>query len=150
MKFQPRTIRLVGEAQRDMAMSLIRNLPARIQKPLEIVIREEKPVRKLSQNDLMWAGPLADLAGQAWVNGRQFSAEVWHEFLKRENLPEDDDPDLSELVKDGYRKWDYTPDGERVVVGSTTQLTVKGFSEYLEKLFAYGASLGVHFTEAKR
>jgi len=143
-KFQQRKIRLIAEAQRDTAINLLRNLPLDPVRPLEVVVREEVKARKLDQNAAMWAGPLRDIAEQAWVNGRQYSAEVWHESYKREFLPEEYDEGL---CKEGYRKWDYTPKGDRVLIGSTTQLTVRGFAQYLEQVIADGASRGVMFTE---
>lgn len=144
-KFQARTIILVGESQRDALIALASNLPLDKDQPLEAVVRERVKPRSLDQNALMWAGPLADIEEQAWVRGRQFCAEVWHHHFKTLYLPEDDDPDLVELAQEGYRKWDFDPSGERVLVGSTTQLTKRGFSQYLEKVHAFGAQLGVQF-----
>ena len=141
-KYPPRRIRLVGENQRVTAMTALRNAPIDPGRPLEVLIREEVKARKLDQNALMWRGPLFDISEQAYVSGRTYSAEVWHEQFKIEHLPEEFDP---ELCKEGYRKWDITPRGGRILVGSTTDLTVKGFSEYLEKIHADGASLGVDF-----
>lgn len=149
-KFNPRTIRLIGAVQRDAALAALTHAPIDPEHPLEILIREEKKTRRLDQNALMWVGPLADIADQAWVEGRRFSAEVWHEHFKREYLPEDDDPERGDLTKDGYRKYDVTPAGERVLVGSTTQLTVKGFARYLTQVEAEGASLGVQFSANPR
>jgi len=147
-EFSPRTIYLIGPQQAHIAVALIPNLPIDPDNPLEIVIREKQKGRKLSANARYWAGPLSDIAKQAWVQGRQYSAEVWHEMYKREYLPEDNDPELAELAKEGYCKWSFDPMGERILVGSTTQLTKKGFARYLQQVEAYGASLGVHFTEA--
>lgn len=141
-KFETRKILLRGEMQRDAAIALIRNLPADADKPLEIVVREEVKARRPDANALMWAGPLKDIAEQAYVDGRTFSAEVWHEHFKEQFLPDEFD---AELCKEGYRKYDITPAGKRVLIGSTTELTVKGFSEYLEQVFSFGASLGVLF-----
>ncbi len=148
-QFNTRTFRLVGIDQRDRLLALVGNLPIDTQKPLEVVIREEKKARKLDQNALYWAGPLRDIAEQAWVRGRQYSAEVWHEHLKRECLPDDEaSPDFDDThVKDGYRKYAITPGGDCVLIGSTTQLTVKGMSAYLEQVYAAGANLGVQFSE---
>ena len=120
-------------------------------KPLEVVIQEERKARSLDQNALMWAGPLREIAEQAWVDGQQFSAEVWHEHFKLEFLPDESAlgaEDLAARVKNPatWRKWRYTPAGVRVLVGSTTELSKFGFSEYLTQVEAYGASLGVQFS----
>lgn len=141
-KFQARKILLRAEMQRDAAIALLRNLPLDASKPLELVVREEVKARKPDQNALMWAGPLKDIAQQAWVDGRQYRDVVWHEHFKEMFLPDEFDADL---CKEGYRKYDFTPAGKRVLVGSTTELTVKGFSQYLEQVYAFGANLGVQF-----
>jgi hypothetical protein len=147
-KFQTRTIRLVGEQQLNTALALLPNLPIDAKNPLELVFREEVKARKLDQNGAMWAGTLKDIEQQAYFNGRRFSDVVWHEFFKEEFLPDDTmvcfDP---EMVKDPikYKKYDYTPKGKRVLVGSTTELTVKGFAIYLTQVEAFGANLGVQY-----
>lgn len=145
-KFAERKLYLVGETQRDSLIALVRNLPLDPVAPLEVVIRERVKARKLDQNALYWAGPLKDIADQAWLDGKQFTAETWAHFFKREFLPEDDDQELATLAKEGFRKWEVGPDGERVLTGSTTQLTVRGFSQYLEHILAFGANLGVRFS----
>lgn len=144
-KFHPRTFILIGESQRDALVAVASNLPIDKDHPLEAIIRERVKPRTLDQNALMWVGPLRDIAEQAWVQGRQFSDKVWHEHLKTLYLPEDDAPDLPELAIEGYCKWDFDPAGNRILVGSTTQLTKKGFSLYLEQVHAFGAQLGVQF-----
>lgn len=141
-KFQTREILLRTEQQRTILLALVENLPLDADKPLQVLVREQVKARGMDQNALMWVGPLADIAAQAWVAGRQYSAEVWHEKFKRDYLPEEYDEDLT---KEGYRKWDIDPDGNRVLIGSTTQLTKRGFAEYLTQVEAFGASLGVQF-----
>lgn len=147
-KFTERKIVICGELQRETAVNAIRNMPVYVTSDaLEVVIREQVKLRKLTQNDLMWVGPLKCIAEQGWVEGRKYSADVWHEHFKTEHLPDEDDLEFDPThVKDGYRKWDVTPGGKRVLVGSTTQLTVKGFSVYLEKMHADGANIGVQFS----
>ncbi len=143
---QPYTTRpflLKSEQIRERLILAIRNLPLDEVKPLEIVIREQIKGRRPDANAAMWAGPLRDIADQAWVEGQRHSAEVWHEYFKRELLPEEFDP---ERTKEGYAKWSIDPGGNRILIGSTTQLTVKGFAEYLTAVEAFGASLGVLFS----
>ncbi len=141
--FTERKVLLVGEQQRDTVLNLVRNLPLDADNPLEVVVRERVKGRKMSQQALLFAGPMTDIANQAWLDGRQFSVEIWHEFMKREFLPEEFDP---EQCKEGYEKYSLDPKGERIMIGSTTQLTVKGYSNYLEQVFAFGANLGVLFS----
>jgi hypothetical protein len=146
-KYQTRHIMLVGEMQKETAKILIDNAPMDAVHPIEFVIREAVKPRKPDQNALMWTGPLKDIAEQAWWNGKQYTAEVWHETYKRLYLPEEE---AEGITKAGYKKWDYMPNGERVLVGSTTQLTVKGFAIYMEQLYADGAKMGVRFHTVDR
>lgn len=55
--------------------------------------------------------------------------------------------DLEELVKNHatYQKWDYLPNGDRILKASTTDLTTKGFSEYIEQIYAFASIEGVMF-----
>lgn len=146
-KYQTRQAFLGNEMNREAIISLIRNAPVDPVRPLEVLIREQVKKRGLDQNSAFWAGPMKDIAEQAWVGGRRYSAEVWAEYFKKEYLPEEFDP---ELCLEGYRKWDIGLDGERILVGSTTKLSKKGFAIYREQVTAYGASLGVMFREYSR
>lgn len=137
---------LIGEFQKATAKILIDNAPIDTQHPIECVIREAIKSRKTDQNSLMWSGALKDISEQAWIAGRTYSAEVWHEHFKREHLPEEYQEGIT---KEGYVKWDYLPNGDKVLIGSTTQLTTKGFSEYLEKIHADGVNMGVLFSTTR-
>lgn len=140
--FQKRTILLREERQRETLLALVKNLPLDAEKPLQVVIEEMRPARKMSQNALMWVGPLQDIAEQAYLEGRKFSAEIWHEYFKAQFLPATFDP---EQCQDGYVKYEFGPDGNPVLIGSTTKLTVKGMANYITQVEAFGASLGVTF-----
>lgn len=144
-KYPTRTILLRTEQQRDFAHKVIDAAPLDDAKPLELVLREKPVKRGQDANARMWAGVMRDLAEQAYVNGRTYSAEVWHVHCKREFLPEDFDP---ELCLDGYRKWEVLPSGGRQLVGSTTQLTRKGFAMYCEQIYALAGDLGVMLSAA--
>lgn len=138
-----RTTLLRDEQAREQAIATLRNAPIDPAKPLQSLLREEVKARKLDQNALMWVGPLRDIEEQGWLNGRTYSAKVWHEYFKEQYLPEEFDPSL---CKEGYRKWDYSPKGERVLVGSTTELTVRGFALYLQQVEVFAIrELGVQF-----
>lgn len=140
--FAKRSFFIRTEQARESLLALVRNLPLDDLKPLQVTVEEQRPVRKMSQQALLFAGPMTDIAEQAFINGRQYSVEVLHEFCKREFLPNEFD---AELCMDAYRKWDMDPFGNPVMVGSTTKLTIKGYSIYLEQVHAFGASLGVQF-----
>jgi hypothetical protein len=143
-EYLTKTIRLIGQLQKETAINSIQNAPIDNEHPIEVVIRDEKKVRSCEANARMWAGTLNDIAKQAWVNGKQYSSLIWHEYFKEQFLPEHATP---ELTKEGYRKYDETPDGKRILIGSTSKLTRKGFSEYLMQVEAHGANLGVQFSE---
>lgn len=142
-RFATRTFLVSSGQIRDNLIATVRNMPIDAKKALQVLIREEVKVRKLDANARMWAGPLKDIASQAWIEGKQHSIEVWHEFFKRELLPEEFD---ELMCKEGYVKYEYDPGGQRVLIGSTTQLTSKGFAEYMTAIEAFGANLGVHFS----
>lgn len=141
--YHPRTMVLRDEEIRVRLIMAIRNLPIDKDEPLQVVISDYKPPRKKSQNDLMWAGPLKDMEEQAYLEQRRYSAKVWAEYFKEQFLPEEFDPEYCRI---GYVKWEDAPNGSRKLVGSTTQLTVKGFALYLEQIYAFGSNLGVQFT----
>jgi hypothetical protein len=143
-KFQRRPFFLKTEEIRQNLIKVIQNLPLDELKPLHVVIDEFHPGRKPSQQALLFAGPMTDISKQAWFSGRQHSVETLHEHCKREFLPEEFD---IELCLQGYQKWGVTMHGDRYLIGSTTQLTVKGYSLYLEQVFAFGAAHGVQFSE---
>lgn len=142
-KYPKRVIRVVGPQQKQTANSILQSLPIDPENPICVTFSEEVKLRKMDQNALMWAGPLRDLSIQAYVDGKTYSQEVWHEYCKREFLPNEYD---EELTKEGYVKWVTDPAGFPLLIGSTTDLTIKGFSQYLEQVMAHGASLGVEFT----
>lgn len=153
MKREPypqKKIRLIGQIQLDNAMAVLKNAPLDTAKPLEFILREEVKPRKMSQNDLMWACQLKCISEQAYVQGRTYSDVIWHEMFKEKFLPDEtlfQTPEQrEEMVKEKYRKYDTRPDGRRVLVGSTTELTVKGFAIYLQQVEAYGANLGVIYS----
>jgi hypothetical protein len=111
-----------------------------------MVVDIKKYVKKRTnpQNSLAWAGMLNDFSQQVEIDGRKFLPESWHEVLKKNFLPEKFD---QELTLPGYKKWEELPDGSMKLVGSTTKLTTKGFSEYMEACYAYGSQeFGVRFS----
>lgn len=141
-KFPARTYRLIGESQRRYAIEFLNWIPIDQYPNILITFSEEISSRKKDQNALYWSGPLKDIESQAYVNGRTYTSKIWHEHMKELFLP---DQYSEEYTKKEYRKYDFTPHGERILVGSTTQLTIKGFAMYLEQVIAFGVNLGVQF-----
>lgn len=93
------------------------------------VLEVKRRKRTSAQNRRYWGnGVLAQVAQQAVVNGKQYSAETWHEFAKRKFIG------VVEL-----------PDGS-VVGKSSTNLSTVEFSEFSDRFEAYAATeLGVVF-----
>ena len=143
------TIILANDILRAKALQVIRNLP--VDGTLELVIRLRKKARTSAQNRLFWGARLKEISEQAWLGGRQYSADTWHEYLKREYLPEGNEEDFGRMVKASYQKWDELPGGERVLVGSTTQLTTFGMTIYMTQVESFAAQeLGVRFSADMR
>ena len=134
--FQTRTILLRKEKQRELAFNILNSLPLDDEKPLELRISEHHEKRSNQQNAMMWA-VLEQIARKSGMN---YSASTWHIFFNQEFLPEEH---TEGITKQGYVKWEYLPNGNRNCIGSTTQLTKKGFSDYMEQIYAYVAGLGV-------
>ncbi len=137
--FQTRKFLLRGPDQIHALMAMIPNLPTDQDHPLEVLIREEPKERKLTKNALYWV-LLSEIADQAWLHGKQYSKDVWHEYAKREIMPN------TITTKEGETrsKWCDSPTGSPVVI-STTCLEDRCFSEYITALEAFGAGLGVMF-----
>lgn len=93
------------------------------------VLTIKRMKRTIPQNRRYWSkGVLAQIAEQAVVNGKQYSAENWHEYFKRKFIG------VEEL-----------PDGS-VIGQSSTKLTTAEFSEFCAQVEVYAATeLGVTF-----
>lgn len=93
------------------------------------VLTVKRRKRTAKQNKRYWGrGVLAQVAEQAVVNGRLYSAESWHEQFKRQFI--------------GY---DELPNGE-VIGHSSSKLTTTEFADFCAKVEAYAAQhLGVTF-----
>ncbi|MFD0669703.1 recombination protein NinB [Ramlibacter sp. MAHUQ-53] len=92
-----------------------------------LTVARQKRTKK--QNARYWGGGvLAQIAAQAVVGGRMFSAEVWHEQFKRQFIG------VEQL-----------PNGQ-VIGKSSAALSTREFSEFCDQVEAFAASeLGVTF-----
>ena len=81
-------------------------------KPLAVEVREHKAKRSSQANRRYWA-LLRFIASNAWVAGRQYSDDIWHEFFARKFIG------LEEL-----------PDGTTKAI-STTTLDTAAFTDYM-------------------
>ena len=137
--FQKRVILLRGEQQRETLLALVRNLPVNDKRPLQVTIQEETKQRGLNANAYYWV-MLGQAAEQAYLEGRRYDADVWHEYVRRNVMADEI------TLKDGTvrSKWIELPDGSTTIV-STTQLERKCFAEYTTTCEAFFANLGVIF-----
>jgi hypothetical protein len=146
-KYPTRSIILSSEGQRELAVKTLHRAPIDADKPLEWLLREEVKTRKLDQNALMWVGALKDIEQQIYVQRKMHSDEVWHIYFKERYLPEQH---IDGVTKEGYQKWAYLPNEQRRLIGSTTELTIYGFSLYLNDIHAFGGNRGVEFSASAR
>ena len=142
--FKTRSIRLAGEVQLATAEAALRNVPLDPDRPIECVLREESKARGIDQNGLYWLR-LGEIADQAWQNGRQYGSDVWHEYSRRELMPDT----ITTKTGEVRSKWIELPSGELTVI-STTELERKCFAEYTTIVEAFGAGLGVSFSANPR
>jgi hypothetical protein len=100
--------------------------------PLRLIVTAEERQRNAQQNRFYWGAVLKQIAETAWIEGRQYNKDTWHEFFARRFGI------LDELT---------LPDGEIIARRkSTTQMSVGEFSEYLDAVQSYaGDALGVCF-----
>ena len=150
-KYPTRTILITNDSAKNIAILAIRNAPLDAINPISVTISEQIKKRSGDANSRMWAGPLKDISEQAYMDGRTFKDVLWHEQFKELFLPDEHNisiEELSELVLKPaeYKKYDYKPKGGRILVGSSTELTRRGFYLYLEQIYAEGANMGVQFS----
>ena len=101
-------------------------------KRLQLTVKPEK--RSAAQNRRYWGqGVLAQVAAQAVVNGKLYSAESWHEQFKRM-----------------FIGFDELPNGQ-IIGKSSTGLTTAEFCDFCTQVEAYAAQeLGVRFVDLER
>lgn len=100
--------------------------------PMRIIATSSDAKRNTEQNKRYWGFVLKTITDQAWVDGKQYSQDVWHEYLAR---------------KFGVCEDITLPDGEIITRRkSTTQMTVSEFAEYMNQCETHAATqLGVEF-----
>jgi hypothetical protein len=101
-------------------------------KSLRIIATTDDKKRNGEQNARLWGYLYATIAEQAWVDGRQYGKDTWHEFFARKYCPK------TEFV---------LPGGEIVSRRkSTAEMNVGEFSEFMNAVESEAATeLGVCF-----
>ena len=90
----------------------------------ELVIRELKSKRSQSQNRRYHA-MLRDISDGVWLDGKQYSQEVWAEYFKIKFIGGTD-----------------LPGGGRIGI-STTLLSIQEFGDYMTQIEAWSAEQGL-------
>ena len=100
--------------------------------PLRVIVTSDERKRNAEQNRFYWGVALRDISEQAWIDGKQFDKDAWHEYFSR---------------KFGVCEDLTLPDGEIITRRkSTTQMNVGEFSTYVNQVQAWAANhLGVEF-----
>lgn len=118
--------RLTKDNKRPLMKTIYNNLGAWLEAnaELEVCIRPYNSKRSIEQNRRLWK-LYGELADKAWVNGRRYSAETWHEYCKGIFL--------------GY-ELKAMPDGTEVKTPiSTTTLNTTEMTDYQNRLQAWAA-----------
>lgn len=103
---------------------------AREGKFLAVTVTLYKSKRSLEQNKRYW-GPavMGQIVAQAWIDGRQYSGETWHEHFKRRFIGMID-----------------LPFGGKAGM-SSSDLSIEEFGEFMQQVEVFAAQeLGVIFT----
>lgn len=118
--------KLTKDNKRPLMTTIYNNLGVWLESnaELEVCIRPYNSKRSVEQNRRLWK-IYAKLADEAWVNGRRYSAETWHEYCKGMFL--------------GY-ELKAMPDGSELKTPiSTTTLNTAEMTDYQNRLQAWAA-----------
>jgi len=119
---------ILSPHNRDVAKQMVDNAPD------GYVLEVRPPKRSLDSNRYYWA-VLGDISEQMVV-GKAYEPSIWHVYFKQLFLP-----DLMQELPDGSLS---------IVPPSSTKLTQKEFSEYLEKVVKWALEHDVRFSENTR
>ena len=118
--------KLTKDNKRPLMTTIYNNLGVWLESnaELEVCIRPYNSKRSIEQNRRLWK-IYGELADKAWVNGRRYSAETWHEYCKGMFL--------------GY-ELKAMPDGTELKTPvSTTTLNTAEMTDYQNRLQAWAA-----------
>lgn len=118
--------KLTKDNKRPLMTTIYNNLGVWLESnaELEVCIRPYNSKRSIEQNRRLWK-IYGELADKAWVNGRRYSAETWHEYCKGMFL--------------GF-ELKAMPDGTELKTPiSTTTLNTAEMTDYQNRLQAWAA-----------
>lgn len=119
--------KLTKDNKRPLMTTIYNNLGVWLESnaELEVCIRPYNSKRSIEQNRRLWK-IYGELADKAWVNGRRYSAETWHEYCKGYFL--------------GF-ELKAMPDGSELKTPiSTTRLNVAEMTEYQNNIQSWAAN----------
>ena len=119
---------ILSQHNRDVAKQMVDNAPD------GHILEVRPPKRSLDSNRYYWA-VLGDISEQMVV-GKAYEPSIWHVYFKQLFLP-----DLMQELPDGSLS---------IVPPSSTKLTQKEFSEYLEKVVKWALEHDVRFSDNTR
>ena len=119
---------ILSPHNRDVAKQMVDNAPD------GHILEVRPPKRSLDSNRYYWA-VLGDISEQMVV-GKAYEPSIWHVYFKQLFLP-----DLMQELPDGSLS---------IVPPSSTKLTQKQFSEYLEKVVKWALEHDVRFSDNTR
>lgn len=121
---QTASYKLTADNRVPLLTTLNRNIQNWLQNTpeLELTVRPFKSKRNVEQNKRLWA-LYRQIADSVWVDGRQYSSDVWHEYCKAKFL--------------GYNIT-LLPDGSELKIPiSTTTLNTKEHADYQNAIEAH-------------
>ena len=116
-------------------LTYLTTVPLDNHNPVEVIIRERIASRSEQQKRL-YHSMIDQMVDAIRPTGRRFDKHTWHYYMKQAYLPELSD---ERYTKKGYKKWSFLPTGEQVLTGSTDDLTVGGFSQFLDHVLQFCA-----------
>ena len=97
--------------------------------------------RSSMQNALYWRR-INEISEQVIWNKQQFSAFSWHIYCKQNIMPIEFEDKTGKIIT----KYIQLPDNSTSLI-STSKMCKKSFADYITAVEAYGAGLGVDFSE---
>lgn len=105
---------------------------------IALVAQPEEDAKTVQQGRFYWGVVLKEMSEQARIEGVQYTAEAWHELMKRMHLPR-----VKKLVRVAGKKRPIVT----TTIGTTVGLSVKRMSAFIEACLAFASvELGVQFS----
>lgn len=108
---------------------------------VSLVAQAEEDAKTVQQGRFYWGIVLKEISEQARIDGVQYSAEAWHELMKRTHLPR-----RKKLVRVAGKKRPVVT----TTIGTTQGIGIKRMSAFIEAVLAFASTdLGVEFSQRR-